>query len=136
MSRRRRNFGCSLLHTKYLPEASADRQLIDGFGKNSCGSPVVVCGRPWRASRKFGRLVTRALRWRFDHATLHGYLATARMNEVGSRLGFHERRVRQQFTVQPDARVGPSAWSRAMQNVQSIGAVDFRLRLFERNGAA
>jgi hypothetical protein len=58
------------------------------------------------------------------------------MNEAGPCLGFHERRVRQQFTVQPDAGIRPGARSRAMQNVQLIGAVDFRLRLFEGDGSA
>jgi len=58
------------------------------------------------------------------------------MNEAWPRFGFHERRVRQQFTVQSDAGIRPGARSRAMQNVQLIGAIDLRLRLLERNSAA
>jgi hypothetical protein len=66
---------------------------------------------------------------------MYGYFAT-RMNEAGPRFGFHERRVRQQFTVQSDAGIRPGARSRAMQNMQLIGAIDFRLRLLECDASA
>jgi hypothetical protein len=67
---------------------------------------------------------------------VYGYFAATRMNKVGPRFGFHERRVRQQFTVQSDAGIRPGARSRAMQNMQLIGAIDFRLRLLERDRPA
>ena len=91
----RRN--CASLRTSYLPEmASAGRQPIRA--QNSCASPV-VCGRAGRARRKFWCLTTRALCRRIDYSALHGDLAVARMNKMGPRFGFHERRARQQFTV-------------------------------------
>ena len=87
------------LHTNYMPEmSSTDRQLIKRFGKKSCASPV-ICGRTWRARRKFWCLATRALRRRFGNAAVHGYFAVTRMNKMRPRFGFHERRVREQLTV-------------------------------------
>src|SRR6266850_8218499 len=116
--------------------SSADSQPIERFGKNSCASAVVVCGRPGGARRKFWCFATRALRRRFDHAAVHGYFAFTRMNEVGSRFSLHERGVRQQFTIKSDAGIRLGARSRAMQDMQLIGAIDFRLRLLERDRPA
>src|SRR5262245_403362 len=113
---------------------SADRLLIKLFEGNSCASPV-VCGRPGRASGKFWWFATRALR-SFDHAAVHGDFAVTRMHEVRPRFGFHERRVLQKFAVQANPGIRPSTRSRAMQNVQLIGAIDLRLRLLESDGAA
>src|SRR5215468_2372960 len=115
--------------------SSPDRQPINRFEKNSCAS-LVLDGPSGRASRKFWCFAPRTLRRRFDHATTHSYFTTSGMNEVGPGFGLHERGMLQQLAVQSNPGIRPGAWSGAMQNVQSIGAIDFRLRLFERDGTA
>jgi hypothetical protein len=44
--------------------------------------------------------------------------------------------VRQQFAIQADSGIRPGTRRSTMQNMQLIGAIDFRLRLLECNAPA
>ena len=58
------------------------------------------------------------------------------MKEARPRFRFHKRRTRQKFAIQADARIRPTARRRAMEHVQLIRAIKFRLRFVESDGAA
>src|SRR6266571_6020069 len=81
----------------------------------------------WPLGQFWQRFACRLGGLRFHHSAAHGHGAIGGMDEARPAFGLGERGVRDQLTVEVDARIGPNARRGAMQHVKLARPIDFGL---------
>src|SRR3954469_5698522 len=103
----------------------------------SAGRWLIVLRNVWRPCRKFRRGILRVLcNGLVDHAAVHGDQSVGGAAQVWLRFDLQKCRLLEQFAIETNMRVGPCPRRGAMQNVQLVRAIEFDLRLIERDHAA
>src|SRR5262249_55859660 len=90
----------------------------------------------WPRGKFRGGLARRLRYGSIHHSTGDFYHAIFRMHEPRPRFGFSKTGAGKKFAIQTNPRVTPGARCGAIQNMQLVGAIEFRLRFVERDDLA